>query len=287
MNRLGLALLVVMLAAGCKNRGGGSGGGGAGGSGEGGLGTGGAPEVPASTEPLTDAATQGLTALRDLGAPLVAGQDQVDAEGQGAGDTRIRELVEEAVAGNSIVTDGTCVAFAWSGLSVTVTMTDCTLEASGLPVDGALTLAVGFTPTTFTLAFSSLTLGDTAVDGEVAMTVTDDSRPTDADLTFTTASGASHLVLSDLSIEVNVDSASLSGSGTIDSGALSGSLELDAVTWVLGDACPSLGSMTVDEDGVAPPTTLTFTAYTPIDGTVEVQIGAWPSSTMTLPFCAP
>lgn len=283
------ALLVGLAVTGCKNRQGGEGGGGAGGGAEGGQGQGGEGAVPASSESLADVFVRGASSTVALGGPLYGGGDTLYQERDTADDTRAHQIVEDAVATNSIVTDGMCVTFDWAGLSATITFTSCVLEATGQPLDGALTFTVTINPTSFALDFAALTLGDNTTDGNVTVSFTGDGmlgRTTDADLTFTTPEGATHFTLADGRLTVAASSITLNGAGTITTGSVDGSYDVASVLWAQGDKCPSGGSVTLDEAS-SPAVKVTFLPTTPADGNVEYKVGNFPAVVQPLPVCAP
>lgn len=124
-------------------------------------GAGGEEAPPASTEPLASAVTEGTAIAVALATPLFADGDRLRQERDTATEGRAQELVENGVAGNSIVTSSGCVSFAWSGLSATITFAGCTMEATGLPLDGTMTLGATIDPTSFEMSFAPLTIGGT------------------------------------------------------------------------------------------------------------------------------
>ncbi len=290
MTRALPCLLLLSLTAACNRRDGqtdgGAGGGGTGGSGaEGGAGGASAQ----SAEPLASEAVEATAATISLAAPLFLGGDQLRQEQDSADDNRAQDLVEDAVATNSIVTEAACVTFDWSGLTASITFTDCTLEATGLPLDGGITFTVTINPTSFALDFEQLTMGPSTVDGSVAVSFTGDGmlgRTTTADLTLSDGAETTHFTLTGGRLDVEAGSVSANGSGTISTSALDAAYEVDDVSWAQGDRCPSGGTLALDQEGL-PNVTVTFLPTTPSDGAVEVQIGSFPSFTEVLAFCAP
>ncbi len=284
-----LATLCVLAFA-CRDRGAdGEGGAGGASSGTGAEGGAGGAAVESAAE-LADATVRGAAVSLSLAAPLFADGDQLYQEKDLATDNRARDLVENGVAGNSIVTDGGCVTFDWMQLTVVITFTGCQLETLGLPLDGVLTLSVTKNPTAFIMTFTDLMFGPTNVNGSVAVNFTGDGdmgRTTDAALTFQGAQGTTAFVLEDGRLSVDAAGAvTANGSGSIANGPLSATYGLTDVVWLQGDSCPSSGTLALDEAST-PPMTITFLATTPVDGNVEIAVGPLPATTQALPFCAP
>ena len=104
---------------------------------------------PEDAEAL-DLVIQALAASAALTGPLVPEgemlRDDSRLDTPEMREDTARERIESGVSGNSIVTDETCVGYDWSGLMATITFTDCIMEATGAPLTGALTLAVGLFP---------------------------------------------------------------------------------------------------------------------------------------------
>ena len=295
MRLTSLLLLTLLLVSACRRNQDNDGGGGLGagdsttgsGSGNGGGGAGGA--AAPSAEPLASAVVEATAAAIAMAGPLYIGGDQLHQEQDSADEDRAQNLVEDAVATNSIVTDGTCVAFDWMGLTCEITFTECTLEATGLPLDGGLTFTVTITPTAFVLDLDQLTLGPSTADGSVAVNFTGDGmlgRTTSADLTLSTGAAMTHFTLEGGRLNVDPGMISARGSGTITTGALDAAYDADAVTWVQGDKCPSSGTIELAQEGL-PTMTVTFLPTTPDDGAVEVTVGNFPSVSEVLTFCVP
>ncbi len=240
-------------------------------------------EVPASAAAVAEAFSAGGGAAVGLGAPFVG--DGEDLNGRdGAGEADGRNATENAISGNSVVTDPACVAYAWAGLSVTVTFTGCVLEMTGDSLDGVVALGVTLNPAAFTMTLDGLAIGGDSFDGSASLTWTDGAGPSpalDVDLTYTSGGSSTHLVLQDVAVEATATSASVSGSGTLETGGVSATLTLDAVTWQTGECHPTSGSLTY-EDGGPFPVTITFLPTTPADGIVEVQVNGFPSAPVEL-----
>jgi adhesin HecA-like repeat protein len=279
----GLFVLVAVASA-CD---GGTGEGAGGGGGSDGNGGGGANAQ--SAEPLASEAVEATAATIALAAPLFLGGDQLRKEQDSADEARGRALIEDAVATNSIVTSAACVTFDWSGLTVSVTFDACTLEATGLPLDGAITLTATIKPTAFSLAFEQLTMGTSSVDGTVAVSFVGEGmmgRTTTADLTVTEDGATTQFTLTDGRLDVEDGVITANGSGTIATSTVDASYEVDGVRWAQGEKCPSGGTLTLDEADL-PRITVTFFPTTPSDGTVDVKVGNLPTTSEVLGFCAP
>ena len=281
-------LLTLLSASACRRDRGNDGGGGAGGGDTGGSGGAGGSGTQ-NAEPLASAVIEATAASIAMAGPLYLGGDQLHQQKDTAGEDVAQDLVEDAVATNSIVTDGGCVTFDWSGLSASITFTNCTLEATGLPLDGGLSFAVTINPTAFALDLDQLTVGPSTVDGSVAVNFTGDGmlgRTTSADITLTDGASTTHFTLEDGRLDVGERSISARGTGTITTGAIDAAYDADDVTWLQGDKCPSSGTIMLEQVGL-PAITLTFLPTTPTDGAVEVKVGSFPSGTEVLSFCAP
>jgi len=268
------------------------------------------PELSAEAEAALGALVEGLTASVALGAPLVEDGEGLrdDPDSGTAGDLRngaARDRIENGVARDSIVTDAACVTFDWRLLTATITFTGCTLELTGESLDGVLVLRVTFGPVVFAMTFEDLVVGDTTIDGTVAMAFggrctaedpecvqcrdddpecaeeQESQRTLTADLTITTGTTFA-LTLEEIEVVI-VDSGTttISGAGSISSESIEGDLTFTDVTFATGDCLPTSGTVLLD-DGSPFTTTITFLPTTPATGEVTVQIGAFPSVTTAL-----
>jgi len=190
-----------------------------------------------------------------------------------------------------VVTPPTCATYAWSGLSATVTLAGCTLEATGEPVSGTVGLALTLRPTTFVLTFASLTAGSSTVDGSVTLHAggTDLGAATtlDADLTLSGGGASTHLVAVGLSVSGTATAISAGGTFTVESGGTTTTIVADTVTWASGQCLPSSGTLQLTGSTFPLPTTIVFLPTTPADGMVEVHVGSFPPATVALlPPCS-
>ncbi|MBX3272218.1 MAG: hypothetical protein KF729_18280 [Sandaracinaceae bacterium] len=214
--------------------------------------------------------------------PLVAEATQVDADGEGASDTRLRDRVENGVAGDSIVADGACVTFAWSARTATITFDGCTSEMTGLSIDGTLRLAVTYRPTTFTATFDALTIGATTTSGSVALAVDrrDDGARFVVNAALAWTDGATDQAVSLTALSLAVDAGAmattLDGAFDVSTGATRAAGTAIAVRWRHGDCHPSSGSARFTIDG-GREVVATFLPATPTDGVVAIAIPPLPA----------
>lgn len=290
--RTGLALFLLLAFPGC-NSGGDS-------VADAGVDAGGA--VDAGLPPMTAEAianvTRGLGVAAALSAPLVPSGTALHGD-LAPTDTTAHMRSQDGFSGHSVVTPATCAAYSWAGLSATITLTGCTLEATGEPISGSLTLAVTTRPTTFTVSVTALTIGSDSFTGHVTLTIngTDlmPAPPTiDIDLMYTSAGTTTHLSATGVSVTTVTDpgtmmltSISISGSASLDTGGAATSLVFTSLTWKQGDCLPSAGAL-VATVGTAAPATITFLPTTPMDGIVTVQVfppPIPPAMVMLFPAC--
>lgn len=250
-------------------------------------------------------AARGLSAARALAAPLVQDAEQLRDDPRSDRPTLERRMetearVEDAVAGNSIVTDPNCVRFNWAlgMLSATITFTDCVLEATMQRLDGAITLAVSFGPLRFSLAFTDLAIDTLGIDGTVALNVggtcgsmddtctqcrdndptcqaqTEAQRTVTLDLTITSSTTAS-LSFEALTLTLAATETTVDGAGAIMSPGISGDLTATGLTAVNGDCLPSDGTLDLEP---APNLVYraTFLPSTPSTGEVYLQVNGFP-----------
>ena len=273
------------------------------------------PELTAEAEAALDALVEGLSASVALGAPLVQdGEGLRDDPSSGTDgssrDSTARDRVENGVARDSIVTDRACVIFDWSRLTATITFTGCTLEQTGESLDGVMALSVSFGPVVFSMTFDDLTIGETTLDGTVAMSfgglcregdpecipctdsdpecaeAQENQKTLTADLTIVSSSTFS-LTLEGLEVVISdACSTTVSGAGSTSSESITGDLTLTDVLFETGDCLPTSGTIVLD-DGSALTTTITFLPTTPETGEVNVQIGPFPAAPVPLfPPCS-
>ncbi|MBI5501898.1 MAG: hypothetical protein HY907_16765 [Deltaproteobacteria bacterium] len=236
-------------------------------------------------------ALPGLGAAAALGAPLAEDGDALRRDAAPT-DAVGRDLAEHGFSGGSVVTPPTCATYAWSGTSATVTLSGCTLETTGEPVSGTVTLAVVLRPAAFDLSFGSLTIGTTTLDGSVTLHAGGSdlggAEPTlDADLTYSDGTTTTHLVASGLGVTATTTAVAVSGTFTVESGGTTTTLEATAVSWAAGECLPSSGTLQATGSAFPLPVTVTFLTTTPADGIVQVQVGSFPSANVPLlPPCA-
>jgi hypothetical protein len=269
----------------------------------------GSAELPAETREAVVALTEAVTAAAALGAPLVedgeALRDSPDSWTPGdLRDSTTRDRIEQGVAGDSIVTDGTCVAFDWAMLTVSITFTGCVLELTGESLDGTVTLAVSFGPTTLTMTLDALSIGELTVDGTAALNLGGSCRDSDptctpcpdddeaclaeqepqrtltASLTLTMGTSF-EISVEALELETDGSGATMSGEGSIVSESLTADFVATDLRIVTGDCLPSSGTLSLDDGGPLV-TTITFLSATPDDGVVTVQLGSFPPADLAL-----
>jgi hypothetical protein len=270
---IGLASLLVVLAS-CNN--GTTGAADAGGA-DAGL-------SPAAVQTIDDV-TLGLAVATALSAPLAPDGALVHGD-LAPTDATTHTRAQHGFSGGSVVTPAGCATYSWSGLTATVTLTGCTLEANGMPVSGSVTLGVTTRPTVFTVTFTGLTVGTSTFDGHVSLTIngtdTAAAPPTlDVDLTYTSGGTSTHLTATGLSVTTTSTSVAITGTASVTSGSTTTSLTAAALTWQTGQCLPSSGTLMVSGSSV-PPATLTFLSTTPTDGKVTVQIPPFPVTTQRL-----
>ena len=259
-----------------------------------------------------DLALQALAASAALAGPLVPeGEMLRDDSRLDSPDMRedtARERVESGVSGNSIVTDETCVGYAWAGLMVTITFTDCVMEATGEPLTGMLTLGVALFPTQFNMTFTDLQIGALGLDGNVSLLLGGGCREGDggcapcrdvdpecaemranqqtlsADLTIESGTTATLAIEGMEIVYESGTGATVNGTAEITSPTSSGTLTGTDVHWNPMECLPSSGTLTYDSTG--PTTTVEFQATTPTTGNVLVTIPPFPQvETMLFEAC--
>lgn len=264
---------------------------------------------PAPSEAMIAVST-GISAAAALAAPMVQDAEQLrdtpDALPGAAREGATRTRVEDGVAGNSIVTDPACVTFDWTAireLRVTITFASCTLEATGEPLDGMLSMQVLFGPSRVAMEFTALTIGTIDIDGSLELAVggvcrvgdTTCVRCADADTTcmaaqanqrtlnadLTVSSGAGFAITLDaVQIDADATGRTINGAGTIASTAFTGTFTATDVFANTGDCLASGGSVDLDDGrvwlGVPVITTMTFLPTTPADGEVYLQVNGFP-----------
>jgi len=185
-----------------------------------------------------------------------------------------------------------------------------TLEATGEPLDGTLSLQVLFGPSRVVMEFAALTIGAIDIDGSLELIVggacregdTTCVRCADTDTTcmatqanqrtlnadLTVSSGESFAITLD-AVQIDADAAgrTINGAGTIASSAFDGTFTANDVFASAGDCLPSGGSVDLDDGrvwfGVPVITTMTFLPTTPADGEVYLQVSGLPDITTVPP----
>lgn len=219
--------------------------------------------------------------------PLVADAAMVDAGGDAASDASIRDRVENGVARDSIVADAGCTAFAWTARTATITFTGCTSETTGLAIEGTVTLAVTFRPTTFAITFDALAIDGVTIDGSLELVVMRDDTMTtflvSADVAWTDGGTANTVALDGLAVTTDsrTGTTTLDGGFDVAVGGTSAAGTLEAVTWQMGDCHPSSGTARFTLAGGAA-VVATFLPTTPATGAVLVQIPPFPAVEMTV-----
>jgi len=235
------------------------------------VGCGSDPSNPATQQQFAVTTAQGVSGVVALTAPLAPQAQMLQGS---ATDGAVRALVQEGISGPAGVDGSSCVSFAWSGLSVTITFNQCVTRSTGQTLNGSITLSAMLVPTQLSLTLSQLTLGSDSLDGSLTLSVNEGSPTTiSANLSYQSASGSAHLLLDRVTVTTGATGISLSGSGSTSTGSLSGDFTLNSVTWARGQCLPSSGSLVLTVAG-GPPLTVTFLPTTPTQG--EVQINGQP-----------
>jgi hypothetical protein len=247
------------------------------GGGCGGNGGGEQPELPASVETTAHAATRAAGTTAAFGAPLFETAKGLHMDLPAEGETRWR--IEEAVAGNSVVSDPSCVSFDWEGLVASVTFTSCTLELNGAVADGSVSMDVVLQPeSSIEIVFEGLVVDGVAVDGTVLVEASgrrdDPWASLSSQLVFEGADGSAEVDLDELSVTTGPHSTAVGGQGHLADDSLETDFTLSALAWERGDCIPSSGSISYTEESQT--IAITFLGTTPGTGAVEVQVGSLP-----------
>jgi len=241
--------------------------------------------------PALEALERAATVASLLAGPLATDARMLGELGDAADDdTTIRQRVRNGVADNSIVDQASCVSFNWTLRRVVLTFTDCTSEHTGLTIDGRLTMQVRLSPVRLEMSFTNLRIGGIAFDGTVDLRVAGALMAfrisTDVDLTWTIDEETSHVVLDNVTVDIDLPAATvgLSGVFSLDAFGLSTSGRLIDVNWALPDCHPSSGRARFDLESVA--AIVHFLPETPTEGIVSVQLPPFPATQMMLlPVC--
>lgn len=243
-----------------------------------------ASTVDAAIDPATaqaiSATMEVIGVAASLGAPLAP--DGAMLRTDLAPDAMAHTRTEHGFSGSSVVTPTTCATYAWSGLMASVTLAGCTLEATGLPVSGTVSVAVTTRPVTFTISVTALVVNGTTYDGHVTLTLGGtDTMPMppslDVDLTTTDGTTTMHLTATGLTVAATATSMTIDGSASITSGTTTTAITMTNLTWAMGQCLPSSGTAALTTGALT--TTLGFSAATPTTGNVTVTIPPFPSST--------
>jgi hypothetical protein len=227
--------------------------------------------------------TTGIGVAAALGTPLAETAEGLHRDRPDQAETRRR--VEQGVAGDSIVTVPSCVAFAWSELAATLTFTDCVAELNGLTLDGAVGLAVATEPeASITITLTALQVNGATFTGTVVVGwVGSPGSPgvlAEADLQFTSADGAATVTLEAIRALVTPASVTIGGTGHLQTDSLDMDFTLDGLTWQVGDCLPSGGTLTYQDGPVT--VVVTFLPTTPETGAVQVKVGPLPAEEVAL-----
>lgn len=234
-------------------------------------------EVPASAPVVGLAVAEGAGLAAALAAPFATVMIEVD---ETTSEAAYASEVELAVAASGLTADSTCLSFDWQDLALTVTFESCVLGATGLTVDGSLTVALSASPPWVSVSFESLAVGSAMLDGTVVLGREDGATYVTADLTITTGDGAT-IVLEGVTVESGSEGVTLDGAASVTSASVDAELTFEAVTWAPGDCLPSGGSVVYDDGGPLL-TTITFLPTTPDDGVVLVAVGPLPATEVAL-----
>lgn len=264
-------------------------------------------ELPPQVSEALGAVVQGLAAATGLTAPLVPSGERLrdmPLATPADRDMAAQTSVEDGVAGNSIVTEPMCVAFSWAGLTVTATFTSCVMEATGEVLDGSISLTVSFTPTTYTLAFTALTIGDLGLDGELnlrlgggcigadavcaacrdvdttCMMMRAPQRTVFGDITVSLGTEFA-LSLEELRLDTDAAGTTVNGTGAVTSTAASGSFTATDLHIAMGQCLPTSGTL-LFTPATGLPATIGFLPTTPTDGIVNVTMPPFPTVPMML-----
>jgi len=272
------------------------------------VGDAGSASVPPEAQSALVALVGGTGGAVALGAPLLpqaeALRDDSRLDSPLMRDDAARESVVAGVSGMSVVTDPMCVTYTWSGLSVNIAFASCTLEATGLPLDGMLGLAVSFAPIEIRMTFAALQVGDLSLDGMVGIR-TGGGCPMgmdtclncrDTDPTCMEMRAPQQTIFADLTVSLTEDftitimdgtvthdaaGSAVSGIGMVTGGSLAGTFDAMALQWAMGQCLPSSGTL-VYTPPTGAPITVTFLSTTPETGAVEVTLPPFPTTTQVL-----
>jgi hypothetical protein len=225
-----------------------------------------------------EAAVDATVPIAAIAAPLSTSLDQAEGDTTPS-DEAVQGYVEDAVSGNSVVTDAACVAYDWDRLSGAITFTDCTLELSGLPLNGTVSLTFSFLPAKVALSFTELTVGAVTLTGSLSIeragSISAPSVVLNADMSIVRKDGATTaLVITDGTVSADVDGVEVSGATINATGSLT-SENVDApfsatdVYVKRGDCLPSSGTVAFETDNNL---RVTFLDKTPSTGIVLITV---------------
>jgi len=284
MKRLGLVLVIALLSCGC---------------GEGKMGpapdAGGDPSdsgtmpipLPEGAEEAAVALVTGATLAEALSGPLVTASDGLFRDSATVTEADARTRIEDAFSTMSVVMPPGCAMFSWSGLTATVTLTGCTVVATGATLDGSITLAVMLRPTTLSMSFDALRVGPSTLTGSVTLTKagTPDAPMQLVDAMLAIEPDGAQVTLTDVTLTESETGVTLDGAATVTmSGATPIAITMNDLHWAPTDCLPDGGSL---ELSTSPPVTITILSCTPWTGVVTVEVGSLPPTNQFLfsPAC--
>lgn len=257
------------------------------------------PEEPKDPEEVAQVVG---TTIAEAGGAMASISAGFNTTGEGLGADGMSELggdqqpdpTEEETKGNvendvtgSMVTNPECVSLVWAGLSATITFDNCVFSATGLPVNGSLSLAVSLIPARLSLTFDNLTIGDDTFYGTVGIfiagTEPDLVLGIDADMSYSGASTT--LVVDDLLVTGSTAGVNISGNGSVVSPAVNATISAGDVNFSAGDCLPSRGSVSFADGNASG--IITFLPTTPSTGDVRLEIPPFAPTTVAMfPPCS-
>lgn len=253
-----------------------------------------------SAGPIARAFVTGVGAVNTLSEPMASYAELASAHGGGdakqpsEGDLETERQVqgdlENSMAQTGFVTDPACIAYSFSGLTMTIDFDQCVVASTGELLDGSTMLGVGLSPISLNLGFETLQIGDAAFDGSLGFALAYDPAlgyvfETQATLSYENDEDAVSVTISDLDVQLASTGALTSGALDVDTAETSADVAFASVHWATGQCLPSSGSLSYDDGGV--PVTITFLPTTPMDGVVSVQVGGLPAQDLAVfPPCA-
>ncbi len=220
---------------------------------------------PGAASEMAENTVKGTGFVFAVAAPLGEGLNSINGLGENPSEEDTKAALEDAIYGNSIVTDKNCVKLTWTKevdestgylktLSGEAILTDCQAKMAQMTLNGTLKVDAVLAPNPITVKaeFKDFKVDNFLFDGKSSVVLTKKESETDKELTvdvtadvkFGQDKAENELTYKEFKLVITKDGITVDAKGSVKmvSADLDGDFSIKGLQWLKGDCLPSAGA---------------------------------------------